>query len=43
MHLFPLRHTKDQTIIDQYQPLKQVVSKLQISQTFEVYMFIYIP
>lgn len=41
MHLFPLRHTKDQTIINQRQLFKQVVLELQISQTSEVYMLIY--
>lgn len=41
MHLFPLRHTKDQTIINQRQLFKQVVLELQISQTSEVYTLIY--
>lgn len=43
MHLFPLRHTKDQTIIYQRQLFKQVLSELQIKQIFEVDMLIYFP
>lgn len=43
MHLFPLRHPKDKTTINQCQLFKQVVSKPQISQILEMHVLIYCP